>query len=359
LPGAVRPPAIAVVDSKTTIIPANTPFGPGSRKRVVLDVRDKDSSQRLAGGEYRFNLLVWAEANSCPETDTGNNTLQFNQTVTGGGTPEPTVDIALEAVRFDPQPAWTNTDIKAIATVRNAGTARINSGAVTLNFVNTGGGRSASGGFAGSPVDPDLAPGHSAEITYLAPRKAFNAGEDESKVTASIGPNITELNTANNSKVGRFSVQLGYQPGTAADLAFTAIEVKPPIWVPGIPPRPGRPGIPSRLLPPKLRAVVKNIGPDPLICRAAETLYLTVLASSRKLVEIKTDIIPANQPFAPGAQAEKTEDLIDQTTGKPLAAGTYDLVASVGDPIGCENVNHGNNTDRRRITIPAAGPPTP
>jgi hypothetical protein len=187
----------------------------------------------------------------------------------------------------------------------------------------------------------------------LAPRKAFNAGEDESKVTASIGPNITELNTANTSKVGRFSVQLGYQPGTAADLAFTAIEVKPPIWVPGIPPRPGRPGIPSRLLPPKLRAVVKNIGPDPLICRAAETLYLTVLASSRKLVEIKTDIIPANQPFAPGAQAEKTEDLIDQTTGKPLAAGTYDLVASVGDPIGCENVNHGNNTERRRITIPA------
>lgn len=345
-----------VFDSRTIIIPANTPFGPGSRQRVVLEVRDKDSGQKLAGGEYRFNLLVWAEANSCQETDTRNNALQFTQTVTGGGPPEPAVDIALEAVRFEPQPAWTNTDIKAIATVRNAGAARIDSGAVTLNFVSTGGRRSSSGGFAGSPVYPDLAPGQSVEITYLAPRKAFNAGDYETTVTASIGPNILESNLGNNSKVGRFIVQPGYQPGTAADLALVAIEVQPPVRVPGVPARPGRARVPPRLLASKLRAVVKNIGPDPLICRAAETLYLTVLASSRRVVEIKTDIIPANQPLAPGGQVEKTEELIDRTTGKPLAAGTYDLVASVGDPIGCENVNHGNNSDRRRITIPAAAP---
>lgn len=70
-----------VFAAQQTIYPPTAPLAPGATKQLVFQIVDADTKQRLANGTYQLSLFAWAAANSCPESNTANNSRQETVTV--------------------------------------------------------------------------------------------------------------------------------------------------------------------------------------------------------------------------------------------------------------------------------------
>src|SRR4030042_5157795 len=89
---------------------------------------------------------------------------------------------------------------------------------------------------------------------------------------------------ANNEKTVFFQVREGRAPGTSPDLAVTAVKI----------------GEAGGIY--QVEATVRNIGIDPATCVFNIYLVTEVTKGTRHVMKREDEVIPARQPFAPGAE---------------------------------------------------------
>jgi hypothetical protein len=321
------------------VIPASQAFAPGAEKKMgPFPVVDKDHPAGLEEGTYKVSIAVYNTIGTfLEETDTNNNSYQGTFTIGKGGT-EPPLDFAIKSLRIEPAVPYANSFLTIYAEVENAGTTRVDNVQIVVNFMNPFGGQSTTG---------SLGPGETTVLSASAYHPS--PGNYEIKADLSLGGSGYGLdaNKSNNAKTINFEVRQGREPGTSPDLALTDTKI-------------GDTGGAYQV-----EAKVRNIGTDPAKCVFNIALVTEVTKGTRQVMKREDMVIPAHQPFAPGAEKKVGPfPVVDKDHPGTLEEGTYNVRLGVYNTIGTtmeetdtkNNHYQGTFTVEKAATTPAVPP---
>lgn len=252
-------------------------------------------------------------------------------------------DFSIRSIRIDPAELYANSDATIYVEVENAGTERVDNVQIVVNFSKL---------FGGESVTASLGPG---ETKIVTSRKYHpEPGNYEIRATLNLGGTAygLEENKANNEKTIVVQVQEGRAPGTSPDLALTAVKI-------------GEAGGTYQV-----EATVRNIGIDPATCVFNVYLVTEVTKGTRQVMKREDEVIPARQPFAPGAEKKMGPiPIVDKDHPGSLEEGTYNVKIGVHNTFGTyleesdqkNNYYQGTFTAAERTTTPTfpAGLRTP
>lgn len=326
-----------VMKREDVVIPAGQSFAPGAEKKLgPFPIVDKDHPGSLEQGTYHVRVGVYNTIGTyMEESDTKNNYYQGDFTIGKGGS-EPPPDFAIKSIRIDPAEPYANSDMNLYVEVENAGPARVDNAQIVVNF---------SKFFEGQSATASLAPG---ETKVLSARKYHPApGNYEIKATLDLGGSAygLEVNKANNEQTIVFQVREGRAPGTNADLALTDVKA-------------GESGGAYQV-----EATVRNIGTDPASCVFNVSLVTEVTKGTRQVLKREDVVIPARQPFAPGAEKKLGPfPIVDKDHPDSFEEGTYNVKIGVYNTVGTymeesdtkNNYYQGTFTVAKSTTTPVA-----